>query len=498
LFVKWCRQFVVHGEGDLWGQPFVLRPDQELFAFEWFELDPVGSWWHERCYYEGPKGDGKTMLLAALALFELFGPIAPPMPNVPVAAASQDQAMKDGIYGRIVQILEHPNCPLREFAKVGYDVIERLDRPGQIRCLPANGNTTDGGLPTLFVADEVQDWFHTAADAHERNENSTTKRESPIGRSISASTPGEYAGDGSVGWRLHNYGAQVRKRVIDDRRFLFVSHAADEWYLGIDHETEKPRLDDPALLEQALRDANLGASNRRIERLKRRFHEIDRHRFCRFYLGLWMVSDGVRWMDMDAWKRQARPESKPAKSTEIVAFFDGSVNDDATGIVGQTRDGRLFVVGCWEKPEYGPAWRVPRDEVEVAVSEMMADYRVVAFGCDPSGWRSEVMRWIDTYGATVVLEVPPSNERMAPACDQFLSDVIDSKITHDDDPRLFDHVRNAIGKRTIKGTTIRKEGPESPRKIDLAVCAVGANDMRLRFLTRPPEKKKSKALWTRS
>ena len=485
LFSRWCREFVVHGEGDLWGKPFVLRTDQEIWAWEWFEIDETGNWWHERCYYEAPKGDGKTMLLAAAALFELFGPIAPPHPNIPVAAASQDQAMKDGIYGRICQILEHENCPLRPFAKVGYDVIERLDRPGQIRCLPANGNTTDGGLPTLFLADEVQDWFHTAADAHERNENSTTKREAPVGRSLSASTPGQYAGDGSVGWRLHNYGEQIRKGVVEDDRFLFVQHKADDAW----------DLEDPAQLESALRQANLGASDRKIERLKRRFNEIPRHRFCRFHLGQWVVTDGVRWMDMDAFARASRAVDGsvgplPPPGTEIVAFFDGSINDDSTGITGMTADGYLFVVGCWEKPEFGPAWRVPRSEVLASITDMFSMWKVTHFGYDPTAWRTEGQEWEAAYGADVVHETPPSDTRAAPACEQFLGDVINDVVTHDGDPRLWDHIRNAVGKRTARGVTIRKEGPESPRKIDLAFCAVMTNDLRVRFLSVPVKKKR--------
>ncbi len=493
-FVRWCPKFVVHGEGDMWGQPFELRPDQQLFAWQWFEVDDAGSWWYERCYYEGPKGDGKTMLLAALALFELFGPLAPPHPNVPVAAAGQDQAKYDGIFGRIVQILEHPNCPLRPFAKIRFDLIERVDRPGQIRCIPANGSTTDGGLPTLFIADEVQDWRFTAADAHERNENSTTKREAPVGRSISASTPGQYAGDGSVGWRLHNYGEQIRKGTVRDDRFLFVTHRASDRFRGTwtDDKGEKHELlDRPEMLEAALREANVGASDRKIERLCRRFHEIPRHRFCRFHLAWWMQADGARWMDMEAWSTLGRAgQPHPPTGTRIVAMFDGSINDDSTGIVGQTADGALFVIGCWEKPEFGPRWKVPRDEVDATVAEMFAEYDVVVFGCDPSAWRTEVESWQERFGGPEkVIEVPMSNERMAPACDEFLADVINGRVSHDEDPRLWDHVRNAIGKRTSKGQTIRKENPESPRKIDLAVCAVAANDLRRRFLTVAPKKK---------
>ena len=489
LFERWCAEFVVHGEGDVQGQPFHLRPDQRDFAWRWFETDPSGNWFHERAYYEGPKGDGKTMLLAALALFELLGPIAPDSPNIPVAAAGQDQAMFDGIYKRISDIVSHPKCKLRGFVSVGYDRIERLDRPGQIRCIPANGSTTDGGLPTLFIADEVQDWKHSAADAHERNENSATKREAPTGRSISASTPGQYAGDGSVGWRLHNYGEQIRKGIVDDDRFLFVSHAAPDRFRGKDPETDLDRLEDPVILAAALRAANLGASDRKIERLVRRFKEIPRHRFCRFHLGWWMESDGIRWMDIDAFSSRIVDGPPPPTGTEIVAFFDGSQNDDSTGIVGQTAEGHLFVLGVWEKPEFGPAWRVPRGEVDFVVEEMFANYKVRTFAADPSGWRTEIESWRERWGPETVIEFPPTNDRMAPACDQFLADVLTGRITWDGDPRLYDHVRNAIGKRTNKGTTIRKEGPESPRKIDLAVCAVGANDLRLRFLLAKPKRK---------
>ena len=120
---------------------------------------------------------------------------------------------------------------------------------------------------------------------------------------------------------------------------------------------------------------------------------------------------------------------------------------------------------------------------------MFANYKVRTFAADPSGWRTEIESWRERWGPETVIEFPPTNDRMAPACDQFLADVLTGRITWDGDPRLYDHVRNAIGKRTNKGTTIRKEGPESPRKIDLAVCAVGANDLRLRFLLAKPKRK---------
>lgn len=483
-FVRWCPKFVVHGEGDLYGKPFVLRPDQKLIAYQWFELEEGSSnrWHFERAYLEGPKGDGKTMLLAAMACFEVWGPHAPDYPNVPVAAAGQDQAMRDGIFGRIKQIVEHPNCPLRQFAKVGYDIIERTDRPGRIMSIPANGTTTDGGLPTLFLADEVQDWFHSAADAHERNENSATKRESPQGRSFSASTPGEYSGDGSVGWRLHNYGRQIETGTIDDPRFLYIRHAADDTW----------DLSDLVQREAALRQANVGASDKKIERLLRRYDEIPEHRWRRFHLAQWVESDGARWMDMARWHERAEPDRIVEPGTEIVAFFDGSISDDATAIVAMTLDGFHWPVQVWEKPENLSSWNVPRHEVDAAVDKMFAMFKVRAFGCDPSaGWKPNVDEWANRHGATVVLEVPPTDQRMAPAADQYLADIVNGEISHSGDPILVDHVRNCIGKPTRYGEAVRKEHYDSPRKIDAAVCAIGANDLRRRQKSAKPPKSKT-------
>jgi phage terminase large subunit-like protein len=47
-------------------------------------------------------------------------------------------------------------------------------------------------------------------------------------------------------------------------------------------------------------------------------------------------------------------------------------------------------------------------------------------------------------------------------------------VTHDGDQRLAEHVGNAVLKEDRYGPRIVKEAKGSPRKIDLAVCAVGA------------------------
>ena len=47
-------------------------------------------------------------------------------------------------------------------------------------------------------------------------------------------------------------------------------------------------------------------------------------------------------------------------------------------------------------------------------------------------------------------------------------------LTHDGNPTLARHLRNAVTKRKVGGDVITKESTDSPRKIDAAIAAVVA------------------------
>jgi phage terminase large subunit-like protein len=57
-----------------------------------YERNQDGRRAYNRVVVGRVKGFGKTKLAAALALVELAGPFAPPAPDIPVAAASFEQA----------------------------------------------------------------------------------------------------------------------------------------------------------------------------------------------------------------------------------------------------------------------------------------------------------------------------------------------------------------------------------------------------------------------
>jgi phage terminase large subunit-like protein len=211
--------------------------------------------------------------------------------------------------------------------------------------------------------------------------------------------------------------------------------------------------------------------------------------FRRFHLNQW-TSTYSAWFAHGVFEsRKVMREVKPDEP--VVLFFDGSWANDSTGIVGCTLDGHLFVVEAWEKPDNEPEWRVPTDEVEARIRRCFTELDVVELAFDPARWQDIFTRLANEQFP--VVEWPTNSlARMVPACQEFYTAVTEGRVTHDGDPRLVRHIANAQLKEDHRGSRIVKETKSSPRKIDLAVCAVGAFD---RARAHVPEKREPKYAW---
>jgi len=95
LAVEWIEDNCICGEGDWYGQPLRLRIEQQRFLYKWYEHCPrCGEWRFNEGLRGAATGDGKTQFIAAIAVLEMAGPpqIAVPSPNIPISAASFEQA----------------------------------------------------------------------------------------------------------------------------------------------------------------------------------------------------------------------------------------------------------------------------------------------------------------------------------------------------------------------------------------------------------------------
>jgi phage terminase large subunit-like protein len=79
------------------------------------------------------------------------------------------------------------------------------------------------------------------------------------------------------------------------------------------------------------------------------------------------------------------------------------------------------------------------------------------------------------------------------ACEMTLADIQDRAFTHDGDSPMGRHVTNAKRHPNRWGVSIAKETRDSPKKIDAAVCVIGARMVRRLYLASADKQKKPRS-----
>ena len=201
----------------------------------------------------------------------------------------------------------------------------------------------------------------------------------------------------------------------------------------------------------------------------------------------------------------------------VVLFFDGSKSLDATAVVGcRLSDGHVFTVGVWERPrgKRGDRWNAPRKEIDQRVREAFERFNVVGFWADPSHakddedgsayWDTLIDEWHRDFKDRLRKELwavktgerhhsimwdmtsPTRSASFVEAAQRFVEEMearndieeISPTFTLDGHPLLLSHLRNARRRMTKWGESLGKSGRGSTKKIDAAVCAVGARMLR--------------------
>lgn len=497
MVARWIETGLVHGEGDALGQPIRLLPFQRYILNRKYEYDPAtGRLLYDQVVLGLPKGNSKTELFASDALTRLAGPIAPRSPNIPVAAASWEQANRLFNAARLA-ISEGPLAT--EFGDhLLEDRITHPHHPGVLFRIAAIAGTNDGGLPSDAYGDELHEWEGDRRARLDVVLGNGLKKRTPTatlddGRTLVGGQHNRIstAGDdptalsespSSLLARLYAHGVKVAAGEVKADRFLFLWwEAADHW----DMDTEEG-------LVGAILEANPAAGSfLSVENLADRFGDptVARYEFERYHLNRW-VSPPDAWISLDRWTTRRHPQGlgQPPAGTRVWIGFDGSKSRDSTALWGCTAEGHVFKIAVWERDQRVPEWTVPRNKVDEAVDRAFHTWDVALMQCDPPRWERELEDWSERYPGRVLAFDTAVSDRMAPAVGRFHDAVMDDKLTHDGDAVLTRHIGNARVKETRWGLVIEKEHKDSPRRIDAAVAAVLAHD----GLTAPLAKATSK------
>jgi phage terminase large subunit-like protein len=417
-----------------------------------------------------PKKNGKTTLLAALALFHLMT-VADA--ECVVAAASREQAMI--LYDAAAGFVRRSPGLDRHFKlQAGYRMIRSLDDGGRIRVLAADVDTADGVRPTLALLDELH--RHRSAALYGVFRDGLGPR---FGRMLTISTAGEHVTSplGQMRVRARQLRDRVKRGAYLYARTPDRSFALHEWALD---ETED--VDDMRTVKKAN-----PASWQTLALLRERHDSPStlRWQWARFACGLW-VSAQAWWLDPEQWKI-AETADRLADGDRVALGFDGARTGDATGLVAcRLDDGLVQPLAAWEDPGDGQPWEVNGGEVDAAVADAFERYRVVRAAFDPPLWQTEIDGWAVEYGSAVV-RYPTKRGRMADAVERFRTDLAAGRLKHTGDATLTRHALNAQMRETRVGYWLAKPGSGPADKIDLAVAAVLAYEARADALASEPE-----------
>ena len=439
------------------GDPLVLRPWQRNTLGALFARRPDGRLRHRTALVGLPRKNGKSALGSGLGLYGLM--LGPNGGEVYSCAADRDQARI--VFGMARSMVEK-SPELAEATKVYRDAIEVPATGSVYRVLSSEAFTKEGLSPTLVIYDEL----HAAPNDELWNVMSlaqAARRDALVLGITTAGVKSDSTGQDSVCYRLFQYGSRIASGELDDPSFFMA------WWKSPDEADHRDKkswmianpgfgdLQDPEDFDSAVK-------------------RTPENEFRTKRMNQW-VNAQTAWLPAGAWESLERADP-PGDDARVVLFVDGSFSGDSTFIAGCTVEEtpRIFKVAAWEKqPEDSDEWRVDISAVEAAVIEACKKYNVVEVPFDPFRW-SRSMQALADQGLPIVEYPTSSPARMVPSCAKFYDAVMSGGIRHDHDPQLARHINQAVVKTDRLGPRIVKESRSSPRKIDGAVCAVGAFD----------------------
>jgi len=468
VFARFCRNVLVLEDGS----PLVLERFQLTMLADYF----AGA---RETLVLLSKKNGKTTLLAALALYHL---IRTPDAECVIGATSRDQATI--LFDQARGFVERSEA-LRErvVVKRGFREIRSRRDAGRIRVLAADVDTADGIIPTLALVDELHRARSTELYGVFRD--GLGPRE---GQMLAISVAGDHEGSplGVMRSTARKLPDVVRRNGYTYARTRDGAFVLHEWSLEDGDDREDMRV---------VKRVN-PASWQTLDRLRERHDSPSMltWQWARFACGVWMSADAY-WLTGEVWHDAERPELIE-HGDRVTIGFDGARYGDATALVAcRVSDGLLQPLGVWEAPGGASEWEVPAGEVDAAVAKAFESYDVVRGYFDPPLWQTEIDTWSREFGEAVVLRYSTARSRMQQATERFRTDLAAGKVTHVGDERLTAHVLAAQMRETRGGYWLTKSRPGSPDKIDLAVASVLAYEARADALgALPPERKPAKLI----
>jgi hypothetical protein len=275
--ISWIEHYLVHGPGDVQGEPVELDDEFAAFLLKAYRVDARGHRRVRRAFLSRSKGRSKSGFAAMIECFEALGParfdhwaerdevsdwgyeyevgepVGEPLLYVEILNVATEESQAGNTYDAVYYMLNPDTCSpelLEDYGKLDVG-LSRINLPGKrgfIEPVTASNESKDGGKSTFIVADETHLWIppmmgkFKLGKMHQTMVRNLLKRKVASGWMLETSTM--YAdGEGSVAEGTHAYAKALAGR--NDGKLLFDHRQASaSWNL----ESRRERV-------QALREA---------------------------------------------------------------------------------------------------------------------------------------------------------------------------------------------------------------------------------------------------
>ena len=433
-----------------------LRKFQVAWLDELFR-EAAGGRVYSQALWGVPRGNGKTELAAAVALYMLVHDTY--RAEVYIAAGSRDQAsLAFKAARRMVE-----GGPLEGTVRVlpGYRRMEVPRSDSSLHVISADGPLQHGLQPSCVIFDEL--WVQKKRDLFEALAGGLFKRDRALLICIS-----------TAGYDPNSLLAQecARGERDEDPRFFY------QW----DQAPVELPYDDP----ETWREANPALScERPFMRLKgleddlQRMHENE---FRRWHLNQWTASEAT-WITPEVWDACAgEPRLTPGAPTAI--GIDASIRRDATAAVTVQRDSAGVYHAEFRIWEGQPNRDIPLEEVEAHIRQQATRYELVGVPYDPQFFGRSAQVLEDER--VPVVEFRQDNARMCPATHTLHEAVTSGRLRHGGHPVARQHALAAGVAETERGLRIKKTASRAPDDSTVALA------MAVEWLSRQNEGRRSR------
>lgn len=447
---------------------------------------------------------GETMVVthnspfaAAMCLFELLGPCrydgfdrhepfgvrAKPMsmPLVQIVATSESQTANTI---RMVRAFCQKKGPLAR--KYDLEVAKTfIETPGggKLQQMTSSAHSMEGGEVSFVVGDELEHWLPAQGGPAmlQTIQQNAAKMGGRFMGTCNAWVPGEQSSAEAVfeAWCDQEDGlTRGKTKILYDARIAppntVLTDEPEGGQVGLTKALEYVYEDCPWVNLESIKEQIWSP-------------EYPESRSIRFFLNRPNAAE-ASWITLEEWTQLRKPDRKVEPGEKIVMFFDGSKSNDHTALVGCCmEDGHVFKIGHW-KPEK-PLGVVNVAAVDAGVRRAFDTYNVVAFWADVREWESFTRTaWPEDFGDRLIVPAVRGGMSASPiawdmrshayqfaeAAETAFTEIQQQAFTHDGDSALGEHVSNCRVNEFKGRWSVKKESPKSSKKIDLAVCMIGA------------------------